>query len=64
MKGIGTGVVIGVPIGIIVTLFTSLLTELIVLVALGAVIFYFGRRRWRNKQDTPSTTKKFPFESP
>ena len=49
------GIAVGVIIGVVITLFTSLLTELIVIILLGAVVFYFGRKRWL-KKDTPSTT--------
>lgn len=57
------GFALGGTFGIGLTLFTSLLTELIALGALAVVVIYIGRKRWRNNQDTPSTTKKSPFES-
>lgn len=50
----------GVVVGLAISFFTSLLTELIVLAAVGAVVFYVGRKRWI----THSTTKPSQSSSP
>lgn len=58
---LGTVFLAGVVVGVLLTLFTSLLTELVVVIAAGAVIIYFGRKKWKKEDSTPSTEKTYPL---